>query len=104
MALFLSHGLIDVLGKLPKNLYSSVIRNSLAPLVGIVVGAWLSYSLQESILSGDLMKFDPLSMGLFFAPLALVLNFLPVVIVLLVIVYVRLDEWFARLIKRSSDR
>lgn len=96
----LNQRVIDSVGRFPKGSFHRILRSSLGPLIGAIVGAWLSYSLVGVVLSGKVMGFDPFSMGLFIAPLVLVINFLPAVLVLLVIEYVPLGKWIARIIKR----
>lgn len=104
IGLLLGQRVTESVGRFPKNLFFSILRSGLGPLVGTIVGAWLSYSLVKVALSGKIDGFDPLSMGLFIAPMVLVVNFLPAALVLIVIEYVPLGKWFARIIKRLRER
>lgn len=99
IGLLFSHRVSESFGRFPKNLLSSILRSSLAPFVGMIIGAWLSYNLAGVVLSGKVKGLDPLSMGLIIAPIVLVMNFLPAILVMLAIEYVPLSKWVRRVIR-----
>jgi hypothetical protein len=101
IGLLFSHRVSEAFGRFPKNLFSSILRSTFAPLIGMLIGAWLSHNLAGVVLSGKVKSFDPLSMGLIVAPIVLVINFLPAILVMLALEYIPLGKWVARLFNKS---
>ena len=98
VGVLLSNRVTDSMGRYPKSMLIRILRSSLSPLVGIIVGAWQTYSLERVVLSEKFQGFDPLSMGLFFSPFVLILNFLPAVLVFIAVIF---GDWIGRVINRS---